>query len=161
MNGELILDAMNLLDDDLIEETGKLRGKKRNSYWYIVVAVAACLCLFVFSGRGQSMAPTEADMNGNSFSNITGESKLDPEMEAPMASAETFVSVIRITEVGEDHFSGIIENEDSGDEEEETVTIFCSPEVIPTLSVGDTVKAVYDAGSNNWLLELSLIRGNE
>lgn len=161
MNGEVFLDALNLLDDDLIEETSKLRSKRRKPYWYIAVAAAACLCLFVFSGRGRSMAPTEANMNGNSFSNIMDESKLDPEMEAPMASAKIFVSVIRITEVGKDHFSGIVQNEDTDDAEAETVTVFCSPEVISTLSVGDTVKAVYEAGSDNWLLELSLIRGNE
>lgn len=157
MNGELILDAMNLLDDDLIEETGKLRSKKRKSYWYIAVAAAACLCLFVFSGRGASMAPTESDMNGNSFSSVTDDAKVEEEMEMPMASAETFVSVICITEVGVDHFSGSVQCADGSETESDIVTILCDTEVAATLQKGDWVQVVYEVGNENYLLELAFV----
>lgn len=46
MNGEKLMDAMNLLPDDLLEATNALRTRKR-THWKPIVALAACLCLVV------------------------------------------------------------------------------------------------------------------
>lgn len=44
MNGEKLLDAMNYLPDELLEQTDRLRRKKRSN-WQHWAALAACLCL--------------------------------------------------------------------------------------------------------------------
>lgn len=46
MNAEKMMDAMNLLPDDLLEATNALRTRKR-TYWKPILALAACLCLVV------------------------------------------------------------------------------------------------------------------
>lgn len=46
MKAERIMDAMNYLPDELLEQTDRLRQRKKN-YWKPLVAVAACLCLVV------------------------------------------------------------------------------------------------------------------
>ena len=45
MKPEQIHDALNSLDDRLIEETDRLRNRKRPSQWKKWTAMAACLCL--------------------------------------------------------------------------------------------------------------------
>lgn len=47
MKPEQIHDALNSLDDRLIEETDELRNRKRPSQWKKWAAMAACLCLAV------------------------------------------------------------------------------------------------------------------
>jgi len=44
MNGEKLMDAMNLLPNDILEETDKLR-KRKTFPWKSLTALAACLCL--------------------------------------------------------------------------------------------------------------------
>lgn len=46
MTAQKIMDAMNYLPDELLEQTDRLRQRKKN-YWKPLVAVAACLCLIV------------------------------------------------------------------------------------------------------------------
>ena len=59
MNQDNIHDALNMLDDELINEVSKLRDirKKRKSMLVRLGAIAACLCLFMISvyvfGSGQ------------------------------------------------------------------------------------------------------------
>lgn len=59
MNQDNIHDALNMLDDELINEVSKLRDirKKRKSMSVRLGAIAACLCLFIVSvyvfGSGQ------------------------------------------------------------------------------------------------------------
>ena len=79
MNQDNIHDALNMLDDELINEVSKLRDirKKRKSMSVRLGAIAACLCLFMVSvyifGSGQlklggakKNAATESDMSGES-----------------------------------------------------------------------------------------------
>ena len=46
MKAEKIMEAMNYLPDELLEQTDRLRQRKK-TYWKPLVAVAACLCLVV------------------------------------------------------------------------------------------------------------------
>lgn len=52
MNGEHISDALNLLDDDIIDEANALRGGKKRprTGWPKWLAAAACLALAAFAG---------------------------------------------------------------------------------------------------------------
>ena len=52
MNAEHISDAMNLLDDDIIDEANALRGGKKRprASWPKWAGLAACLALAVFAG---------------------------------------------------------------------------------------------------------------
>ena len=63
MNQDNIHDALNMLDDELINEVSKLRDirKKRKSMSVRLGAIAACLCLFIVSVyRCDSAPPTTA-----------------------------------------------------------------------------------------------------
>ena len=65
MKPEQIHDALNFLDDRLIEETEELRRKKHPSPWKKWTALAACLCLVaagtiaVFAMRGTSQMKSD------------------------------------------------------------------------------------------------------
>lgn len=51
MNAEKLLDAMQYLPDEMLEQTDRLRRRKRQS-WQPWVAVAACLCLLISAAWG-------------------------------------------------------------------------------------------------------------
>ena len=156
MNGEILLDAMNHLDDDLIESTGELRGRKSKPYWLgTVAAAAACLCLFLFTGNDKLMAPEAADMNGNPFYGSTDEMKMESAVEAPMESVASNTSVLCITEVGDQGFSGIVQDADG--DNVQILTISCDTEITVGLRIGDLVRITYEIGSENRLLELEWI----
>ena len=54
MNAEHISDALNLLDDDIIDGANALRGKKKrpDAGWPKWIAAAACLVLAACAGAG-------------------------------------------------------------------------------------------------------------
>lgn len=70
MKSEKLQEALNLIDDELIEKVDKLRrGKKRkNNFWLKTVAVAACFCITVtavfFAFNGSNTVKAENLMEG-------------------------------------------------------------------------------------------------
>jgi len=53
MNAEKLLDAMQYLPDEMLEQTDKLRRRKRIR-WQPLAAMAACLCLLLSAAWGAS-----------------------------------------------------------------------------------------------------------
>ena len=47
MKKEDLINAIGLIDDDLIAEADKLRNKKKRPPIYRITAIAACLCCFI------------------------------------------------------------------------------------------------------------------
>ena len=160
MNGETILDAMNYLDEDLIEAAAKLRRRKRRPHW--LVAAAACLCLFVLLGRSPSKnAPMESDKAENLFSGTSDQLKQESAVESPMEPTQTLVSILCISELGEDFFIGTVQEADGGEGTAETLKVFCDPETAASVAVGDMVRIVYTEENGCHLLEFELINKAE
>lgn len=95
MREDLIHDALNLLDDDLIGEVEYLRSRKksRTKQWISWAAMAACMCIVIgsiFSGRlpiGIGQNSESADMEN--MSNSAGGNEESAESELPIqAEAE-------------------------------------------------------------------------
>lgn len=90
MREDLIHDALNLLDDDLIGEVEYLRSrrKSRRKQWMSWAAMAACMCIVmgsILSGRlpvGIGQNSESADMESMSNSVSDNENKLDNESSA-------------------------------------------------------------------------------
>lgn len=75
MNQEQILDALEFIDDDMIECVNVLRKypERHKHLWLNYVAVAACVVLAIFGGFKLmgSNAPTQEQSNSNSGTNQT------------------------------------------------------------------------------------------
>ena len=157
MNGELILDAMNYLDDHLVEATGKLRNRKRRPYWLVPVAAAACLCLLISNGTGKSLAPMEAEKTENYFGDGSNGVHDEAKPEQPMdqaASGTVVYAVLCVTEVGENCFAGTEKGVADAVGDAECIKIFCSPEIVSALQVGDLVRVHYKPGQENLLIDI-------
>ena len=168
MNGEAILDAMNYLDDDLIEATGKIRTRKKKSYLYVLAAAAACLCLMVVAQGEKSSAPTEAARN--EYSHILDQCYCGIKQEAPMendveaagsaagSSVRGFATTVCVLELRENSFvAGITGDADGGKTDPEALVIHCGAEVLAALEVGDVLEIHYTAGESNVLVEYSIL----
>lgn len=122
MREDLIHDALNLLDDDLISEVEDLRSRKKSraKQWVSWAAMAACMCIVVgsiFSGRlsmGIGQNSESADMEN--MSNSAGgneeaaESDLPIQAEAENESMREVPSfLVEIVEWKDDGFLGTIE----------------------------------------------------
>ena len=97
MKPEQIHDALNYLDDRLIEETEKLRQKKRPSPWKKWTALAACLCL-VIAGSFAVLALTQRDQSKNECIIIENEEEF--EEAAPEGAEELQVRILSWQENG-------------------------------------------------------------
>lgn len=88
MREDLIHDALNLLDDDLISEVECLRSRKksRTKQWMSWAAMAACMCIVIgsiLSGRlpvGIGQNSESADMESMSNSAAGNEESADSEL---------------------------------------------------------------------------------
>ena len=110
-----IHDALNLLDDDLIEEVEYLRNRKKreNKKWISWTAMAACMCIVVgsmglyfinnFGSTGANESAGMLETNGDAESAIEDENKMESESmrEVPAFGVE-------IVEWYEDGFVGTI-----------------------------------------------------
>lgn len=107
MNHELIHDALNLMEEDLITEVEKLRTrKKRNrTKWMKWIAVAACFCVII--GGGYKLL-----LGGMKGEGLKSDSSVDIEESqndgAAQNSSEISVVLIEILEWKENGFYGEI-----------------------------------------------------
>lgn len=162
MNGEQILDAISLLDDDLIEATEKLRSRKSKPYWMPAVAAAACICILFFGARGNAEAPMAADSAESHYSNgVQNEMKESPmETIAPAIDQITDTTVnaeLCITELTENSLTGINKSAYGRLEDAVQIKIICQPELIAELQLGDWVAVRYTPGEENLLVDLEHI----
>lgn len=91
MRPEQIHDALNFLDDGLIEETEKLRRKKHPSHWKKWAALAACLCL-VAAGSFAVLSLNQRETMKSEC--ISAENENTYEENAPECAEELQVRII-------------------------------------------------------------------
>ena len=121
MREDLIHDALNLLDDDLIGEVEYLRSrrKSRTKQWMSWAAMAACMCIVmgsILSGRlpvGIGQNSESADMEN--MSNSAGGNEESAESELPIQAEaenesmrEVPAFLVEIEEWQENGFRGTI-----------------------------------------------------
>lgn len=85
MKQEMIMDALNMLADDITEETGRLRrekgtadavkGKSGNRKWRKLAAAAACFAVIFYVGARLFSTSTAEDSGGRNLSRDTGSEK--------------------------------------------------------------------------------------
>ncbi|MBQ7916974.1 MAG: hypothetical protein IJ315_09370 [Firmicutes bacterium] len=98
MKVEQIHDALNLLDDSIVQQVGRVRSKKRQR-WYSWAAVAACFCIIVVSalravsfgagGSGFDGAAGENVTSGGSDALVDGAGQLKEGVTIPMLDLST------------------------------------------------------------------------
>ena len=109
MKPEQIHDALNFLDDSLIEETDRQRQRKRPSPWKKWTALAACLCL-VIAGSFAVLVLTQRNQSKNEC--ISEENEEAYEETVPECAEELQV---RILSWEKDRFLGeVISGKENG-----------------------------------------------
>lgn len=143
MNAEKLMDAMNLLPDDLLEETDALRQKKRIP-WKSLTALAACLCLAVglwFALPGTKTADSAFDSaaeNGAETENVKDGSGITAG-EQQSSSTTGFIDVT-VAEVCEDYITVTADmHEDISDRTPIEVSLK-ELEEIPQLETGQHIR---------------------
>lgn len=124
MNIDNMHDALNLLDDDLIEGVARLRNEKmqtmqkqRNKMWMSMVSVAACICIVAVSMYatdgfglmvrkggvmgGEQSAGTAFEQEGELTGNEDGTEELKGATESPSV-------LVEIISWGENGFTGTV-----------------------------------------------------
>lgn len=172
MNTDLIFDAMDYIDDDMLEDVDALRAKKKakpNRIWMRYASVAACLCViigavYLLEGTGR-MDTTEA-ADAMAQENMSGEGKVHDYVRADISTSDNTALAVtdqqKITaiydilcaelksEAGfDDKLSSENENEVIGEKTdgaaapESTGGIIAQREYIITLVKEDGTKTVY------------------
>ena len=158
MNGQLIMDALGYLDDDLIEATGRQRSKRPSRRWLIPAVTAACLCIVILAAGSPSKTAPEANILVNDYSSISDGFYGAPMPEMPMEAAGNagivIFQLLRVTEITETGFAGSVDGEDV--KKGEVVMILCDSDVAASLQVGDLVQVEYRE-KDNLLLTLTVI----
>ena len=158
MNGQLIMDALGYLDDDLIEATGRQRCKRPSRCWFLTAVTAACLCLIILAVGSPSKPAPEAEKMVNDHSSLSdgayGELIPEAQMEAADCARPVIMECLRVTQITETGFVGYIDGE--RDQKGIQVTILCDPDIAATLQVGDLVQVEYTV-EDNVLLNLVVI----
>lgn len=120
MNIDHIHDALNLLDDDLIETVEKLRNEKthiikmnRKNTWIRWVSIAACLCLVVVSvyvTNGFGLMSYKGASNNSAKEETASETYDNDDMEeiAGIGQIENPSVLVEIVSWGENGFTGTV-----------------------------------------------------
>ncbi len=164
MNGQQVMDALDYLDDDLIEATGRQRSKKRRYHWLLPAVSAACLFLVICAGMSQYKSAPEAEMLINDQSSISDGfyGTLTPESPAESAGGVevTAMAMLRVTHITDTGFSGCITDENGNmDMKAEQIVIICDKDMVASLQVGDLVQVRYRKGQDNICIDLNLLDG--
>jgi len=94
MNTDLIFDAMDYIDDDMLEDVDALRAKKKvkpNHIWMRYASVAACLCVIigaVYLLDRTGMIDTSEVADDMAQENMAGEDKVHNYIRADIITSE-------------------------------------------------------------------------
>ncbi len=161
MREDLIHDALNLLDDELIEEVDYLRSRKKRSdkKWISWATMAACMCIVMGSVYFGLLGTTKKSDNESSMESIVeseGMNGEDPDNSAiaesenqkdkvdSEATREVPAFLVEIVEWKEDGFIGTITGIVDTDIYPVGTSVFVSLESIPTMA---DVNEPYSEGS--------------
>ena len=144
MNAEILHEALNNLDDDLIKGVDALRNSKRKKkLWVLWLPAAACLCLMIVSSvlpNGITDA-SEYIITDGLMSDLYCEDAESVVEQASSVTVATFVT-LRITQFTDDGFVGAV-TEDSRTDRWITgtvMTVRCgNVQAVTELAVGDAV----------------------
>lgn len=94
MNTDLIFDAMDYIDDDMLEDVDALRAKKKakpNRIWMRYASVAACLCVIigaVYLLDRTGMIDTSEVADDMAQENLSGEDKVHNYIRADILTSD-------------------------------------------------------------------------
>lgn len=136
MRVEKIMDAMNYLPDELLEQTDRLRQRKK-IYWKPLAALAACLCLAV---GAMLMIPGAKSADNASGAGEYMDENVGTKGNAQLESGTTTGIVACVYEVYEDHITVRYHETDGFCDCLPVVVRFDALEEIPKLSVGQNIR---------------------
>jgi len=115
MTQEKLHEALNLLDDDLIEATDALRRRRHRSNWLAVAALAACLGLVCFMALWPPFAKNKRTDNGMyAPESAVSDAHNYGVLEAPEASPVSSMQV-RVIQLLDNGFTAAVISADSDD----------------------------------------------
>ena len=100
MNTDLIFDALDYIDDDMLEDVDALRAKKKvnpNRIWMRYASVAACLCVIigaVYLLDRTGMIDTSEVADEMAQDNMSGEEKVHNYVRADIITSDSTVLVV-------------------------------------------------------------------
>lgn len=147
MKVEQLMDALNCLDDDLIEAVEPLRRRK-NRILSLVLPVAACLCLVVLSANRLIANDTDLSLY-NSMALEAAEAPQAHQSAEEVADELINTVTLEITQLQENALLGQVTQDTGLLKQGQSVTIYCSLEQMTELKPGMTVNIQYteDCGS--------------
>lgn len=153
MNPDKIHDALNMLDDDLIEEVNVLRIKKKklNNRWVRRIAIAACLCIIIagiFAANNLGILPLggagnnkqQGEMSGNPEGiSMVQENHSDAIGKELWETAEYPSVLVKIKGWQEDGFFGTVTGSFDTDTFEvgEDIVVLYGENIGEEISIGD------------------------